>query len=106
MQHHIPSIVLLIFLLAGAAGAMQQQSADTPSAQLIIGGAVRRVLGSGMFILEDRRAEDGELMVLAPDAAATPVAGATVIAQGLLRQFGTAELEKIHGWNDVLPRLA
>lgn len=80
---------------------MDQQTADTPPAQLIIGGKVRRVLGSGVFILEDRQAVDGELLVLSPDAEATPVAGAAVIARGVMRRFDQGELEQIHPWREV-----
>ena len=116
VQGDILSIAVLALVLIGSApsGAREhtahafqvdQQAADTQSAHLIIGGTVRRVLGPGVFILEDRRGAGGELMILAPDAEATPVAGATVIARGVFRKFDRAELEKIRGWNDVDERI-
>jgi hypothetical protein len=112
MERHTLWIAILTLLVGGTAGTIAREGAapsaqsdpqaDTPSpAQLIIGGAVRRVLGTRAFILEDRRAEDGELLVLAPAAEATPVPGATVIARGLLRIFDAAELEGIRGWNEI-----
>jgi hypothetical protein len=112
MRRHRRWIAVLTLLFGGAAGAIaregaapsaqiERQAATTPPAQLIIGGTVRRVLGTGAFILEDRRAEDGELLVLAPGAEATPVPGATVIVRGLLRTFDEAALERIRGWNEI-----
>jgi hypothetical protein len=107
-----PSIAVLTLVLAGSTAAMarehaahssqiDQQVANVPPVQLIIGGVVRRVLGSGVFILDDPYATDRELMVLVPDAEATPVAGASVVARGLLRRFDEAELEKIRVWNEL-----
>lgn len=112
VRYHIPSIAVLTLVFAGSAPAdarehtahafqVDQQAADTQSAHLIIGGTVRRVLGPRVFILDDRRGADGELMILAPAAEATPVAGATVIARGLFRRFDEGELEKIHIWNEL-----
>jgi hypothetical protein len=112
MQRHTTWIAVLTLLFGGTAGAIareraassaqiEPQAASTSPAQLIIGGTVRRVLGTGAFILEDRRAEDGELLVLAPGAEATPVPGATVIARGLFGTFDKAELERTPGWNEL-----
>jgi hypothetical protein len=112
MQRHTSWIALLTMLFGGTAGVMaddraassvqsEQQAASPSPTQLIIGGAVRRVLGSDAFILEDRQAADGELLVLAPGVEATPVPGATVIARGLFRTFDEAELERMGSWNDI-----
>jgi hypothetical protein len=107
-----PSIAVLTLVLAGSAAAMaregaahpsqvDQQVANVPPVQLIIGGVVRRVLGSGVFILDDTHATDRELMVLVPGAEATPVAGASVVVRGLFRRFDEAELEQIRVWNEL-----
>jgi hypothetical protein len=82
-----------------------QQTAAGPPEQLIIGGTVQRVLGSGIFTIDDRRAAGGQLMILAPGAEGTPVPGATVIARGLFRRFDLEELEKIYGWNEIDGRI-
>ena len=110
MQRHTSCVSVLTILFAAGVIAgepaapsvpTEQQAANSPPTQLIIGGTVRRVLGTGAFVLEDSRAVDGELMVLAPGAEATPVPGTTVIARGLLRTFDEAELEKIRGWSEI-----
>jgi hypothetical protein len=111
VRRDTPLIAVLMLVLTGSAtmalehtsygSQFEQQTADSQPTRLIIGGTVRRVLGSHVFILEDRRSADGELMVLSPDADATPVAGAFVIARGLVRRFGAAELDKIRGWNEM-----
>lgn len=112
MGRHTRWIALLTLLVVGpcvAAGREQteqssqggREAAAKEPEHLIISGTVRRVLGSRVFILDDRLAADGELLVLAPDAEATPVAGTTVVAGGLFRQFHEAELENIRGWNEI-----
>ena len=102
--------IALTILLAGSRADAREQAAS-PSGpgegqaaspmQLIIGGEVRRVLGSGAFVLEDARADEGELLVLAPDAESTPVRGAAVIARGLLRTFEQAELDRMSIWTEI-----
>jgi hypothetical protein len=80
------------------------QARQTPapaSSQLIIGGTVRRVLGPGAFVIDDRQADGGERLVLAPDAQATPVAGVMVVARGAVRRFTAPELAAISSWNDA-----
>lgn len=111
MGRHTPSIALTLLLVGPSVAAardqtqqpsqVEQQRVDTQPEHLIIGGTVRRVLSSRAFILEDRQAADGELMVLVPDAEATPVAGTAVVAGGQFRQFDEAELTKIRGWNEI-----
>lgn len=116
MHRRVHSMALLTFLLAASAAAhahvrnspsseTERQAIGTRPEQLIIGGTVRRVIGSGIFLLEDPQGADGELMVLAPDAEATPSAGATVIARGIYRRFDLAELETIRGWNEIDERI-
>jgi hypothetical protein len=82
---------------------VELQAAATGPVQLIIGGEVRRVLGSGAFVLDDRRADEGELLVLAPDAESTPIPGAAVIARGLFRTFEQAELDRMRTWTEIDP---
>lgn len=89
------SIALAIIVLPVSAAA---QAEPVP---LIIGGDVRRVLGPGAFILEDRQAAESGLLVLAPDAEATPVAGAMVIVRGVMRRFELAELDGIPSWTEI-----
>jgi hypothetical protein len=108
-------IAALTILLAGSvttarervadAAQAERPAADTQPVQLIIGGTVRRVLGSGAFVIEDRHAAESERLVLVPDAEATPVTGATVIARGLLRTFEQRELDTIRRWIDLDDRV-
>jgi len=110
-MYRVASISALIVLVAGSAipareqtgGASQVERSTVATApvQLIIGATVRRVLGSGAFILEDPHAADGERLVLAPDAEATPVVGAMVIVRGVVRTFDGTELDRIRSWTDI-----
>src|SRR5687768_12757334 len=86
---------------APRSGGVELQAAGTAPAQLIIGGKVRRVLGSGAFLLEDPRADAGEMLVLVPDAESTPIPGATVIARGLFRRLEQAELDRMPTWTGI-----
>jgi hypothetical protein len=112
MSRHAALTIALMVLLDGALATAREQAAPIPGglaveagasrpAELIIGGAVRRVIGPGVFILEDRHAADDELMVIAPDAEATPVPGARVVARGVFRRFAETELEKLRHWNEM-----
>src|SRR5688500_3061778 len=103
MSRQRASMVALILLLVGSLADAREQAATTGPAQLIIGGEVRRVLGSGAFVLEDARADEGELLVLVPDAESTPISGAAVIARGLLRRFEQAELHRMPIWTEIDP---
>jgi hypothetical protein len=110
-MYRVSSIAALTILLVGSVTTAREQAADASQAerpvadtqpvQLIIGGTVRRVLGSGAFVIEDRHAAESERLVLVPDADATPVTGATVIARGLLRTFEPRELDTIRSWTDL-----
>jgi hypothetical protein len=90
--------ILLAFCIASftvsASGQVEPE-------HLIIGGTVERVVGSGVFLIEDRRAADGALLVIAPFAQATPVAGTAVIARGSLRRIEDAELGRLRGWREL-----
>lgn len=103
MSRHRASMVAVTILLGGSPAGAREQAAATGPTQLIIGGQVRRVLGSGAFVLEDARADEGELLVLAPDAESTPIPGAAVIARGLLRRFEEAELDRMRIWTEIDP---
>src|SRR5688572_3929488 len=103
MSRQRASMVALILLLVGSLADAREQAATTGPAQLIIGGEVRRVLGSGAFVLEDARSDEGELLVLAPDAESTPIPGAAVIARGLFRRFEPAELDRMRTWTEIDP---
>ena len=110
MSRHIASMIAVTVVLGGSsadardqAAPLELQAAVTDPAQLIFGGEVRRVLGSGAFVLEDPRADDGELLVLAPDAESTPIPGAAVIARGLFRRFEQAQLDSMRTWTEIDP---
>ena len=100
MSRHGASMIAVTILLGGSLADAREQAAPT---QLIIGGEVRRVLGPGAFVLEDARADEGELLVLAPDAESTPIPGASVIARGLLRRFDQSELDRMRTWTEIDP---
>ena len=100
MSRHLASMIAVTVLLGGSLAGAREQAAPT---QLIIGGEVRRVLGSGAFVLEDARADEGELLVLAPDAESTPIPGASVVARGLFRRFEQAELDRMRIWTEIDP---
>lgn len=68
---------------------------------MLIRAAVRRVLGPRVFTIEYQAGEDGELVVLAPEAEATPVPGTTVLAGGVLRQVDHPRLKDTPGWNEI-----
>jgi hypothetical protein len=122
MSRHIASMIAVTVVLGGSLadareraallslhstiprpGGVELQAAATGPTQLIIGGQVRRVLGSGAFVLEDPRADAGELLVLAPDAESTPIPGAAVIARGLFRRFEQPELDRLRTWTEIDP---
>jgi hypothetical protein len=107
-------MIALTVLLAGSLAAAREQAAPLSGgvepqaaaggpAQLIIGGEVRRVLGPGAFVLEDPRADAGELLVLVADAESTPIPGAAVVARGLFRRFEQAELDGMRTWTGIDP---
>jgi hypothetical protein len=108
MSRHLASMIALTVLLGGSVADAREQAgpqdaAVTGATQLIIGGEVRRVLGSGAFVIEDPRADEGELLVVVPDAESTPIPGARVVARGLFRRFEQAELDRMPIWTEIDP---
>lgn len=95
MRRYTPCLALLVLLLA-AQSPVPAQSEDT-----LIRATVRRVLGPQAFTLDYRPGVDGELIVLAPGAEATPVPGTTVLVGGMLRQPGEAERTNAPAWNEI-----
>jgi hypothetical protein len=94
------SIAVMLMALVIATSTMAARG-QVAAEHLIIGGKVGRVLGSGVFFIEDRRAADGQLLVIAPDAQVTPVTGTAVIARGSLLRVENAELGKWRGWREI-----
>src|SRR5688572_31952149 len=108
MSRHLASMIAVTVLLGGSVADAREQAAPlhapaTGATQLIIGGEVRRVLGSGAFVIEDPRADEGELLVVVPDAESTPIPGASVVARGLFRRFEQAELDRMRIWTEIDP---
>ena len=95
MRPH-PLILTLLAVFAAGQLTLPAQGEDT-----LIRATVRRVLAPHMFTLDYQPGENGELIVLAPNAEATPVPGATILVGGLLRMVGEAELKATPGWNEI-----
>jgi len=87
--------------LAGQSVEVQQPLSYEPGTQLIIKGRVQQIYAPRLFTLEARFAADRELLVLVPRAEATPVAGMTIVAGGVLRRFDQTELNDVDGWNEI-----
>jgi hypothetical protein len=88
-------VTLLIAFLAAQA-YVPAQGEDT-----LIRATVRRVLAPSLFTLDYEPGVDGELVVLAHDAEATPVPGTTILVGGLLRMVGEGELKRAPGWDQI-----
>jgi hypothetical protein len=95
MRPH-PLILTLLAVFATGQLTLPAQGEDT-----LIRATVRRVLAPHMFTLDYQPGENSELIVLAPNAEATPVPGATILVGGLLRMVGEAELKATPGWNEI-----
>ena len=95
MRPQMLFVTLLIAFLAAPA-IVPAQGEDT-----LIRAAVRRVLAPSVFTLEYESGVDGELVVFAPDAEATPVPGTTILVSGLLRMVGEGELKREPGWDQI-----
>ena len=101
--------VLTVLMIEAGATAGQEPVRREPAAARDVGtnasalvhAAVRRVLGPRIFTVEWSGAEHSELIVAAPDAEATPIAGATVLVQGVLTRFDEATLEDTAGWHAI-----
>jgi hypothetical protein len=89
-------ILPLLTILVAAQATVPAQSED-----MLIRAAVRRVLAPSVFTLEYQPGVDGELIVLAHDAEATPVPGTTILVGGLLRMVGEGELRNAAGWDQI-----
>lgn len=106
------SMAVLTLLIGAAAAAAQEPARRVPPTARSSGGAnanalvradVRRVLGPRLFTVEWSDAEHPELIVSAPDAEATPIAGTMVFVHGVIRPFEDADLEDSAGWNEIDP---
>ena len=95
MRPRMLFVTLLTAFLAAPA-IVPAQGEDT-----LIRSTVRRVLAPSMFTLDYDSGVDGELVVLAHDAEATPVPGTTVLVGGLLRMVGEGELRGAAGWDQI-----
>ena len=82
------------------ASSLRQLTPSVTAAQgedTLIRAAVLPRARPRMFTIEYQPGVDGELVVLAPDAEATPVPGTTVLAGGVLRQARPGEAEEHAG---------
>ena len=89
-------VVTLLTAFLAAPAIVPAQGEDT-----LIRAAVRRVLAPSLFTLDYESGVDGELVVLAHDAEATPVPGTTILVGGLLRVVGEGELRNAAGWDQI-----
>lgn len=67
----------------------------------IVRGRVQAVHAPRLFTVETRIGPARKVLVLAPDARSTPVAGATVEAHGMVRQLEETDFENTPGWNEI-----
>ncbi len=89
MRPQTPMLALVALMLAGQV-AMPAQGEDT-----LIRAPVRRVLTPQMFTLDYPSGVEGELIVLAANAEATPVPGTSILVGGLLRTLGEGEVKEL-----------
>jgi hypothetical protein len=95
-------MALAAMVAAGCwAGWPVQAQSESPRADTLIRAAVRRILGPRAFTLEYRAGVEGELVVVVPNAEATPVPGTTVIVSGVIQPFVEKELESTGGWGEI-----
>lgn len=102
------SVAVLAFLMTGAAAAGVQEPVrrDAPTARdgaettsnALVKATVRRVLAPRLFTVTWSDAGHPELIVSAPGAEATPIAGTIVFVHGVLRPFEDADLAD---WNEI-----
>jgi hypothetical protein len=62
---------------------------------------VQAVHAPRLFTVEDRLGSRRDVLVIAPDARATPAVGATVEAHGLIRRLEQADFEETPGWSEI-----
>ena len=89
-------VVTLLTAFLAAPAIVPAQGEDT-----LIRATVRRVLAPSLFTLDYQPGVDGELVVLAHDAEATPVPGTSILVGGLLRMVGEGELKSAAGWDQI-----
>jgi hypothetical protein len=89
MRQQTLMLTLVAMMLAG------QTAVPAQGEDMLIRAAVRRILTPRMFTLEYRAGIDGELIVLADNAEATPVPGTSVLVAGVLRTFGEGEVKEL-----------
>ena len=87
-----PVFIAILILIPSARAAAQD---------MLIRATVQRVLAPRIFTLEYTPGVDGELIVLAAEAEATPVPGVAVLAGGVLRQVSEAELTDAAAWKAI-----
>ena len=67
----------------------------------IVRGRVQAVHAPRLFTVEDRIGPGRDVLVIAPDARATPAVGATVEAYGLIRRLEETDFEETPGWSEI-----
>jgi hypothetical protein len=75
--------------------SLRQEAPTSATGQQIVRGRVQVVHASRLFTVEDRIGRERDVIVLAPDARATPAPGATVEAHGVFRPLEGADLEEV-----------
>jgi hypothetical protein len=91
------ALFLSLLVLTG----LSPSAALAQGEDMLIRAAVQRVLAPHIFTIEYQAGLDGELVVVAPEADATPVPGTSVLAAGRLRQVDEGRLKGILGSNQV-----
>lgn len=75
--------------------SLRQEAPTSATGQQIVRGRVQVVHAPRLFTVEDRIGRERDVLVLAPDARATPAPGATVEAHGIFRSLDSADLEEV-----------
>jgi hypothetical protein len=106
-------MVLMTSLLIGPSidVSAQQEGEASPSVRQvsrarvgdhgIVRGRVQAVHAPRLFTVEDRLGPGRDVLVVAPDARATPAVGATVEAHGVMRRLEDSDFEETPGWRDI-----
>lgn len=112
MQRHGLWILLMIALLVGPSVDVSAQEGEgsatvRESARTRIGdhrvvrGRVKAVHAPRLFTVEERAGSGRDVLVIAPDARATPAVGAAVEAHGRIRRLEETDFEETPGWSDI-----
>jgi hypothetical protein len=67
----------------------------------VVRGRVQTVHAARLFTVEDPPGSGHGVLVIAPDARATPAVGATVEAQGVIRRLDESDFDETPGWSDI-----